>query len=221
MNIRHIAFSFATLVFLFSTQLVSGQGFTFGLVAGTNVNFPYHEGSYADLPYINTSQLGYNLNLHLGYKSGALLGISVEPGFTTKSHFSELESSASPAIKDYSTQFSYFNVPVLVDLYILENLSLSVGPEPAYMLRARTVTNDIPSQNISGLYERFEMSGVIGAQYTILANLDVGLRYSRAFTPFLATKLTNQSGNPIDDAKEYNQYIQALLRYRIISGEKE
>lgn len=190
------------------------QGFSLGVLAGVNAGKTYISGDFGKMmPF--EPMLGYSMNLHTGYRSGSFWGVSAEPGVISKGYRDD-------QLQPFTVQLVYLNMPLLFNVHFLKHLSLSVGPEPAYLVSSDIRTNGRPIQSrFPTDYEQFELSGMVGIQYNVFDNLDIGLRYSRAFTPNTELRFTDSFGSTIIHEKAYNQYLQLLLRYRFISGEAE
>ena len=83
------------------------------------------------------------------------------------------------------------------------------------MINAKAKTKD-NSNDISEFYDnKFELSGLIGINYTINKNVDIGLRYNHGLTYTSKITWVDSMGNLLDNSKEYNQYIQLIIRLKI------
>ena len=64
--------------------------------------------------------------------------------------------------------------------------------------------------------DRFELSGLIGINYSLIENLDIGLRYNHGLTCISKLVFTDIMGNETGEHyNEYNQYFQFFLRFKI------
>ncbi|TLX72995.1 PorT family protein [Labilibacter sediminis] len=209
---RLIFLTFLVLLFIFNTN-VSAQEFKFGLVGGFNITKARLTNLPEDGRHIEeySPMVSYNFNGYIGYKSGGLIGISVEPGFIQKGggHKFYLDNGE----ENVRIQLNYLQLPVLVDFYVGKNLSLFVGPEFSYLLNAGT-NDDLV--DISVFYDKdFELSGVVGVSYNVHKNFDIGSRYSRGFSYTSKITFSDEAGNIVGDSKEYNQYFQFFVRFKI------
>src|SRR3972149_6768035 len=197
----------------FSGLNINAQDFRFGLLAGLDIanshwiNIPdMYGGSKKLYPMIS-----FNLNAYAGYKSVGLWGMSVEPGFIQKGGVQKFFGDV------VRLQLNYIQLPVLADFYLSDRFFISAGPELAYAIdmKAKSITRNYVT-DISDFYDnRFELSGMIGLNYKIIEKLDIGLRYNHGITNTSSFEYTDSNGNPLGEMKEYNQYIQLILRFII------
>ena len=202
-----------TLIFSFSILLslkASAQEFKFGASTGST----FANATLTDKPEdfnnerIYYPQAFFNLNGYVGYKSKSFWGVSLEPGFIQK---------GGKTKGDYNSKIkqNYFQLPILADLYVGEKFYLSIGPEIAYMINAK-VKSDIDKSDITDIYDnRLELSALIGVNYNIYKNFDIGLRYNRGLTYTQELIWTGDTGEIVGTSKVYNQYFQFLVKFKI------
>ncbi|MDD2632634.1 MAG: porin family protein [Bacteroidales bacterium] len=204
------------LCLLFIAINIQAQEFNFGLSAGvdvTNVRLS-NSCTYYSVQY--DPMIAFNLNAFAAYRSAGFWGITAEPGFIRKGAV----MSVAYNLEKHEThlRLNYIQLPVLADFYITKKLSLSVGPEFAYLLSAK-VHYDGNNTDISDGYDpKFEVSGMAAINYTILPRIDIALRYSHGFTTISEMEFTNEMGEPTGEAKEKSQYLQLMVRARIFSS---
>ncbi|PIB34522.1 hypothetical protein BFP72_03400 [Reichenbachiella sp. 5M10] len=130
------------------------------------------------------------------------IGFSTELGYTRKG------TKVNQDTLDY--KFNYATGALLLDIYPLDWLKISVGPEFGYLLGATNYATDSTSQNLLNTYDqRFEVSGTIGASVSVLYFLDLGVRYNRSFT-------TVSQYDAILNRKDlYNSYLQFFVLLKI------
>jgi hypothetical protein len=200
--------SFFTLaaLLLFSILNIKAQGFRIGILSGFNItrtniseytisNFTY-EGDYL------APMASFNINGYIEYKSRSFWGFSIEPGYIKK-------GGLNPANHDSKIHLNYFEMPMLVNLYISKRFYASVGPGINYLInekfKYKSGSEDIP---VSG--NRFEISGLIGLNYIIIKNIDIGLRYNQGWTT-----ITKEMAFINVESKEIHQSLQLLVRLKI------
>lgn len=196
---------------------LNAQDFKIGVLAGfdmVNSDLPNKPDSYRDLR-IFYPMVSFNANLYIGYKSAGLLGFSAEPGFIRKGGIQQYNKNTKE--DDLRFNLNYIQVPILANIQLTQNLFFSVGPEFAYLISAKIRYMKYPDvkANYSEFYDKkFEASGLIGINYNIIANIDIGLRYNHGLT------YTNEIEYPdnLGMIKVYNQYIQFIVRYKIKTG---
>lgn len=189
-------------------QCIYAQHFKFGLQAGLDITKSY----LIDLPEEITENLtispmiSYNINGYIAYKGNSFLGLSIEPGFIKKGR------NQNDGVKYH---FNYIQLPILAEIYLTDKLFLSVGPELGYLINVKVKSEDAPDYKNDLYDKKFELSGLIGINYSIIENFDIGLRYSRSLTSTSDRIWTNEYGEKGEESKEYNQYIQVLVRFKI------
>lgn len=211
---KRILLPIACFLLLLNANL-KAQEFKYGLVGGIDVanirltNIPIVDEAFK--PYF--SMISYNLNGYVGYKSSGFWGVSVEPGFIQKGGNRKYTNFGD--IIDVRFQYNYIQLPIYVDFYIHKRWSISIGPEFSYLVhasvKATDIYNDISMQHL----DRFELSGSVGVNFIINQHFDVGLKYNHAFTSLDEIIWTDVWGYTIGVSKEYNFYLQALVRYKI------
>lgn len=105
-----------------------------------------------------------------------------------------------PMPSEYS--LDYIQIPVLAKIYIIQNLSVEIGPTFSFLVNDNEKTNSIKNTDIGNI---FEFGGAIGASYKIKFGLFGSLRYVHGFTVALDRE------NHIEDAK--NRGFQLGLGY--------
>jgi hypothetical protein len=193
---------------LFSGINIKAQGFKYGIEAGfdfANIQFKgFNEKDYILMP-------SYNFNLFAGYQFNKLIGFTIEPGFMQKGGLVKSWNG------NFRVQKNYIQFPLLVDFYITKRLYLSTGPEFAFLMSAQ-----IWSSNWSGsIYDqhdtKFEFSGLIGINYNIYKSFDIAFRYNHGISNFKRIYMDAHDGSYMGESREYNQYFQLLVRYKIKS----
>lgn len=194
---------------------VNAQNLKYGFIIGLDVsnarmtNKPESERNSRSFYPI----LAFNVNGFLKYTSSTNWGLSAEPGFIQKG--GRLKDDENYDGEDQIIRGTYIQLPIMFDLYFTDALYISVGPEISYLLNASLKSGEY-SDNINSLYDnKFELSALIGVNYSITDHLDIGLRYSHALTVGLQVPYFDEFGNYIGDVKQYNQYVQLLFQIKI------
>jgi hypothetical protein len=175
----------------------NAQGFRFGMLAGVDA-VKLHSVVKPDVQVWDAWRqdadplISFNINGYIGYKSKSFWGFSIEPGYIRKG--------------GNGSYVGYVQIPVLADIYPMEKIFFSIGPELAFKNKI-----NYPPQITELTYE---LSGLIGLNYSILANVDLGLRYSHAFTYHTKSSFPDpfEGGEAIQ--RVYNQYLQFVVRYK-------
>ena len=199
---------------MFNANLFA-QEFTFGLVGGLDIansrltNIPDEIGDYR----LYHPMLSFNANGHIGYKSAGFWGISLEPGYIQKGGV--IQYDKDDRNDDVRYQLNYVQIPLLADFYLSDKISISVGPEFAYLINAKVKSNG-ESRNIPNYYDKnFELSGIVGFNYNLHKYFDIGLRYNHGLTYTGKITWTDKNNDFLGESKEYNQYFQLFFRFKI------
>lgn len=191
---------------------VLAQKFRFGFVGGLDIA----NARLTNKPDIEFEtkvfypMISLNANGYIGFKSAGFWGISVEPGYIQKGGVVRNVNNDNIRI-----QLNYLHLPVFADFYFGEKFFLSAGPEFAYLINAKAKSMG-NSNDISDAYDNdFEVSGTLGINYNFHKHFDIGLKYSHGLTYTTKITWTDETGTFLDESKEYNQYFQVFVRFKI------
>lgn len=194
------------LVCAWSTN-ASAQNLFFGIKNGLNLSKISRTGPQQDLQEKTKDYVGYNFSGWFGYNITPNLRLAVEPGYVVKG--AAIQGSTE------SIKLQYIDIPVLLEYQVVKGLNIQAGPSLAYLIRAERKT-DAGSVDLSKLYnESSELSGILGVSFDVSFFMDIGVRYNMGFTKISETVLTNETGDPVNSIKEYNRYLQFLIRLKI------
>jgi len=138
MNARKLRNVFIACIAMFATT-VQSQNFSYGVIVGADITNLELKG----VPMLDADGgmylpvLSYNINGFVSYKTSFFLGMSLEPGFARKAGiqlFDYMNSNYEPVSKQVYTTYNALQLPVLLDFYLNEKLSLSVGCELDYII---------------------------------------------------------------------------------------
>lgn len=202
---------FSVGFFMISNFTAFCQDIKFGLAAGIDIanthltNKP--DGNSNNQVYYPI--LAFNFNGYIGYKRAEDWGLSIEPGFIQK-------GGRQKNSDDYIRfNLNYIQLPVSFDYYFADKFYVSIGPELSYLINARAKSDDNYS-DVTDLYDRkFELAGLVGINYKIMDKLDIGLRYNHGLTYVSKSTITNELGENIGESKNYNQYLQLIMKFTI------
>jgi hypothetical protein len=211
-----IRYLFSGIIILFFLEIsINAQSFKYGIVGGFDIVKAYTTNSdiRGDELRVYDPMISFNANGYLGYKSTGTWGISIELGFIQKGGVQKYNTETKE--DDIRFQLNYIQIPLLFDLYLTDRFFVSVGPEIAYMINAKAKSIET-SNNIRDLYNRnVEFSGLIGLNYNIIKNIDLGIRYNHGISYISRVIFLDTDSNTDTYSNEYNQYIQAFLRFKI------
>jgi hypothetical protein len=188
--------------------------YTLGIQAGLNRSNIHatKNTTHFDKDEIYTPLIFMSMNGYLGYKSTSRWGVSIEPGFIQKGGYRTSLVLFDP--EEFKYIFSYIQLPVLFDKNLFSNLFLSIGPEFAWLVKARTKT-PYSSESIYDEYNKFEVAGIAGLYYNLFRFIDLGIRYDHGLINPTKHDWSDDFGNLSGQTTEYNQYFQIILRVKI------
>lgn len=147
---------------------------------------------------------GYSFNLFYTYKFNQKIGFTIEPGYLSHAYGAKYfaQNSANNSTRS-SYKKNYISMPITFNWYFTDKFYLTVGPEIQYVVSVMTKING-ERQTFENLNERLRLNGIIGINYQLLTNLDIGLRYA----------------NEIPYRSDYsfyflNYYVHFVAKYRL------
>ena len=153
-----------------SLTAISAQNIIFGAKIGGNLATFGGESANSELE---------NIDPKFGLNFGAVATIELSDAFSLQP---ELFYSAQGYKRDVDglkskAMIDYFHLPILVDLTVVEGLSLQAGPQLGINIRKELEVDG--QENSSGPnVNDFEASAAFGLQYTSDANFFVQARYT-------------------------------------------
>ena len=119
-------------------------------------------------------------------------------------------------MREIDIPLNYIQLPILANIYFTDKFFISIGPEFAYLISNEE--NELVDRGAFSPFEEnaFEVSGLVGVNYSIAKRIDLGLRYNHSLTHFsVVTWRKFTSGTILAQSKAYNQYFQLIFRYKI------
>jgi hypothetical protein len=174
--------------------------FAVGLKAGPNFS------------NINTdASAGENYKSRTGFHGGAFALVKLTKiGIQPELIFSQQGSTVQFNNKDYKTNITYVNVPIIVKIYLAAGLNLQVGPQFGFVAKANQevpdITGKVTKQDIKDDIKSSDISAGLGAGWDLPFGLTIDARYNLGLS-----KINNKSQS--QDAK--NQVFQLSLGYKI------
>lgn len=152
---------------------------------------------------------GLAFNAIVEYMHSDRFGLRMMPGFTSKGAAFE-----HPELPDAKLNLNYLTVPVVVRYSPVNKLSLLAGPEIAFRLTAKSVSDGFKT-NVEGLYDSKTDFGIYaGVSYNVFDKIHIGLKYNRGFISTIKDLIfTDEFGQEQGKAKLYNQGFVFSLAY--------
>ena len=156
------------MLLLCSCIIATAQESKFGVKGGVN---------FASLSGDDTDGTEGRTNFHFGivgnFGISELLAIQPEIFYSAQGFGAE-------DLDDVVTQLDYINVPILLDIRIVEGLSAQIGPQVGFNINSQ-LTNGDDSVDLDEV-ETLDVGGVLGAQFELENGLFFQARYALGFT---------------------------------------
>lgn len=219
-TIRNLFIALILLSFAFNA---SAQNLRFGIQAGGGIASAYNYFPEKN-EYTNDMELGipknfivpsYNFNLYVSYPINDVIAIAVEPGFIQKGYSNKFIDNNDLA---YNRNYlSYLQLPILLEYKIQDPITLTIGPEISYLIRARLKNEGVDgSDDLMSFYQknRIDAGLQFGGFYTFNERYDLGLKLGASFTNLDKNYLPNESGEVVAVVKKQATYFNAFARYK-------
>jgi opacity protein-like surface antigen len=176
--------------FVVSVSAVSAQDFQWGAKAGLNL---------ANISDVDDSKM------RPGFHAGVFAEKVISPFFGVQAEllYSQMGMKSKVAGETNTSKADYLVLPVLAKLYVLEGLSVDLGPQFGYMISAKI--ND--KKVYDDVDKKFDVSAAMGLSYKICDRFDVSARYNLGLTSV-------EDVEGMDDYKPKNNVIQVGVGYR-------
>ncbi|MDR3133330.1 MAG: PorT family protein [Prevotellaceae bacterium] len=132
--------------------------------------------------------IGFHAGGYVNFSFGSVIGLQPEVVFSLQGG----KESAEEGGETSKTSLGFVNVPILLDIKPVPNLSILVGPQVGINV---TKSMSIGDYSVSGSelatyleesamkINTIDIAAVLGVQYTIIGHLTLGARYNFGFTP--------------------------------------
>lgn len=152
-----------------------------------------------------------------GLNAGMFFQLPIGKNFFVQPEFSYLlkgSNYADQGNQDYKVQLHDLSLPVLFGYNATNRLRAVAGPQVDYLLRASTKTNG-ESIDATSLYQRFELSALVGLCYKIKKRLWIDFRYSTGLSYLSKIDVQDAQGNITDTYKTRSSVFVLGLSYVI------
>lgn len=196
------------ILLMFLTFSAFSQALKLGIQGSLDVSSFLINGneSWSDhhLEMVPSAQV--SMNGYLGYFVHPRLVIAVEPG---------IKKMGGVVLSDHHHsvlfRLNYVHLPLTFDYHISEKMSLTTGIDFSH-LNTRRELSRTEQPKVSGNYNRFETSALIGLGYQVGSNIDIGLRYHLGLSRTFDLQILDSGGEVIKVTPVKNKYIQFLVR---------
>ncbi len=203
------------IAFLFVGLKVQAQDFSYGIQTGlvvANARVANKIDIYQDYR-IFYPLYALSFNGFVEYKISKPLGLEAGIGFIRNGGVVAFGINHYTSIIDM--KLDYIQLPLIANLYLTKNFSLSMGLGFSYLV---TKEENLPKAGTGFVQFKdnaFEMSGLIGLNYSISRKFAAGIRYNHGLTKISVLESTDGYGPVIGKSNVYNQYFQLLLRFKL------
>lgn len=166
---------FAFAVVLFSAAGTQAQTTKIGLKAGAT-------GSNINISGIEDEG---SPDMKIGFYAGILSDIGISESFSVAPElfYSQMGAKESEDGDKSKLDLGYINLPVLLKYKTL-GLSVFLGPQISYLISAKSKFNS-ETEDVKDGYDKTDISGVIGAGYTLMNGFGFDARYQVGLTDII------------------------------------
>ncbi len=161
---------------------------------------------------------GQNYKNRTGFHAGAFALVKLTKfGIQPEIIFSQQGSKVTINSKDFESNFTYINIPVMFKLYTIAGLNLQVGPQFGFVSKAETPITDqsAPSgfsvQDVKDKAKSSDISLGLGLGWDLPFGLTIDGRYNLGLS-----KMFDQIPPGLQTADAKNQVFQISLGYKFI-----
>lgn len=171
--------------------------FSWGIKGGLNVS------SLTDVP-TNQMKTGIYVGAFAEYKFNDFIAIQPEVVYSRQGVAYGIVKEGDSKLRN-RVRANYINIPVLARLYLLDNLTLDLGPQIGFVLTAKDFSKGVDTSDGRDVvnaksrldknsYNVVDFSIAMGATYNLNENLFVSARYGLGITNFFDKDLTGIKG---------------------------
>lgn len=185
-------------------QAFAQAEFAIGLKAGPNFATIDTESSAAA-----------NYKNRAGFHGGAFVLVKAAKfGIQPEVIFSQQGSKVEIDSKNFESNFSYVNIPVILKLYTIAGINIQAGPQFGFITNAETPVRDqfgdVTVENVKDKMKTSDFTVALGLGWDLPFGLTLDARYNMGLSKIYEDAPSQQT----EDAK--NQVFQVSLGYKLI-----
>ncbi len=192
-----------SIIILLSLLLSFSTGYSqtkFGIKAGMNISNAHFEFNYLS-----------NYTNKIAYNAGVLSEITISKLFIfrpeliySKKGFGFPSAGTSGS---GNLNYHYINMPVLLGIKPIKQLSILLGPEFGYLLKAISRFDKV-NHDVSQNFQKVDLGLSAGLCYYIKSNFAVEMRYTKGFNLLLKSLTwTDSNGNYLSTTRSGNNRL--------------
>lgn len=199
-------------LFLFAFGIINAQKTQFGIKGGLNISNQSNIVETLGAPQKSSSIIGFNIGGFVEIKISDKISVQPELLYSAQGGKSNSVVFLRPNADDpgelfdveYKSSLSYVNIPVMFKYYVIEKLSLELGPQLGILVSSKikqTLTGQTSGQtrsndNDGDFYNSIDYGINIGAGYVISKNISAEIRYNIGLSD-ISTQASNESKNSV------------------------
>lgn len=214
---------FFTVVFFCIITYASAQKIRFGVQGGSGMSTATtdfdKEFTETEAAILGISKdypvFSYGANIYAAYSISEKWGIAIEPGIIRKG-FAKKVAIGNNKIEKQNTYLNYFQFPIIAEIFLDKNLTLTAGPEVSYLLNAKNVAGN-ESKNISEDFsdKKIDIALQFGIYYTWHNNFDIGLKGGVSATRLGKFAILNYANGVVAEYNRRNAYGHIFFRVKL------
>lgn len=160
------------------------------------------------------SSPGENYKNRAGFHGGAFVLVKAgKIGIQPEVIFSQQGSKVEIDSKNFQSNFSYINIPIILKLYTVAGINIQAGPQFGFITNAEAPVQDQIGTSVKDVKDRMKSSDFtlgLGLGWDLPFGLTLDARYNLG----LSKIYDKAPSTPTEDAK--NQVFQVSLGYKLI-----
>jgi hypothetical protein len=163
------------------------------------------------------SSAGENYKNRAGFHGGAFVLIkAAKIGIQPEIIFSQQGSKVEIDSKDFESNFSYVNIPIILKLYTVAGINIQAGPQFGFITNAETPVQDqlnpgsYKVEDVKDKMKSSDFTVALGLGWDLPFGLTIDARYNLGLSKIYDKAPSQQT----EDAK--NQVFQLSLGYKLI-----
>jgi len=161
---------------------------------------------------------GENYKNRAGFHGGAFVLIkAAKIGIQPEVIFSQQGSKVEINSKDFESNFSYVNIPIILKLYTVAGINIQAGPQFGFITNAEQPIQDqlnpgsYKVEDVKDKMKKSDFTVALGLGWDLPFGLTIDARYNLGLS-----KIYDKAPNPQQTEDAKNQVFQLSLGYKLI-----
>ena len=179
-------FYFFSILITFTVGISNAQRFEGGVVGGLTASQVDGDS------YSGFNKLGIHFGAFTKTQFNPRWGAQMELKYSGRGAFQGSLKPNEPKI--YQLSLRYIEIPVIAQFYLTEEIFFDGGVSFGYLMGRKMYDNGglVPDEEIkrTGEFDRFDLNGIIGINYTLNENITLNIQYAYSAIPIRERETT-------------------------------